>query len=125
MRQRQSVVALGGAALVVFCLGAAAQDAGLPEGLHGVLHDRWHQDFYATLRRNDGGGPCCSMTDCRPTQSRKVNGSYEVKLDGAWISVPEEVINHVIAPDGGAHVCAPQQESRKGLLWCVILPPEG
>src|SRR5689334_11397930 len=83
MRQRQCVVALGGAALVVFCLGAAAQDAGLPEGLHGVLHDRWHQDFYATLRRNDGGGPCCSMTDCRPTQSRKVNGSYEVKLDGA------------------------------------------
>ena len=28
--------------------------------------------------------------------------------------------------DGGAHVCAPQQEGRnKGVLFCVILPSEG
>jgi hypothetical protein len=29
----------------------------------------------------------------------------------------------VIAPDGGAHVCAPKQEGvNKGVLFCVVLP---
>jgi hypothetical protein len=65
------------------------------------------------------------MTDCRPTQSRKISGYYEVKVDGEWVPVPENKINHVDAPDGGAHVCAPRQEGRnKGVLYCVILPPE-
>jgi hypothetical protein len=40
--------------------------------------------------------------------------------------VPNDKINNVVAPDGGAHVCAPQQEGRnKGVLFCVILPSEG
>jgi hypothetical protein len=124
MRRREFIAALGGAFSVFLWLGAAAQDAGT--GDHGIGHDLWHEDFYSTLRRNDGGGPCCSMMDCRPTQSRKVNGSYEVKVDGAWISVPQDKINNVIAPDSGAHVCAPEQVgSHKGELFCVILPPEG
>jgi len=28
--------------------------------------------------------------------------------------------------DGGAHVCAPRQEGlNKGVVFCVVLPPEG
>ena len=51
---------------------------------------------------------------------------YEVKVDGAWMPVPSNKINNVIAPDGGAHVCAPKQEGvNKGVLFCVILPPDG
>ena len=50
------------------------------------------------------------MMDCRPTQSRKVRGYYEVKVDGEWIPVPEDKIINVIAPDSGAHVCAPKQK---------------
>jgi cytosine/adenosine deaminase-related metal-dependent hydrolase len=35
-------------------------------------------------------------------------------------------INNVVAPDGGAHVCAPRQVGpNKGVLFCVILPLEG
>ena len=34
--------------------------------------------------------------------------------------------HYAIAPDAGAHVCAPEQVVRhKGELFCVILPPEG
>jgi hypothetical protein len=34
-------------------------------------------------------------------------------------------INNVIAPDGGAQVCAPRRiGSNKGVLFCVILPSE-
>jgi hypothetical protein len=60
--------------------------------------------------------------DCRPTQSRMVGDQYEVKVDGEWTPVPNEKINNVVAPDGGAHVCAPRQVGQnKGVLFCVIL----
>jgi hypothetical protein len=121
MRRREFIAAFGGAFSVFLCLRATAQD-----GYHGAGHDRWHQEFYAKLRRNDGQGPCCGLTDCRPTQSRMIGDHYEVKVDGEWIPVPNDKINDVVAPDGGAHVCAPEQIGRnKGVLFCVILPPEG
>ena len=50
----------------------------------------------------------------------------EVKVDGEWLPVPNDKINNVVAPDGGAHVCAPRQVGpNKGVLFCVILPSEG
>jgi hypothetical protein len=55
-----------------------------------------------------------------------IGDHYEVKVDGAWMPVPRNKINNVIAPDGGAHVCAPKQEGvNKGVLFCVVLPPDG
>jgi hypothetical protein len=74
-----------------------------------VGHDKWHQGFYSKLKRNDGQGSCCNLMDCRPTQSRMVGDHYEVKVDGVWTPVPYDKINNVVAPDGGAHVCAPKQ----------------
>ena len=121
MKRRILVTLLGGAFGLVLYVSAAAQ-----EGNYGVGHERWHQGFYSRLKRNDGRGSCCSLMDCRPTQSRAVNGHYEVKVEGEWVAVPEDKINKVIAPDGGAHVCAPRQVgANKGVLYCVVLPPEG
>jgi hypothetical protein len=100
--------------------------AGAQEGYHGAGHQDWHEGFYSKLKRNDGGGSCCNLMDCRPTQSRMVGDHYEVKVDGEWIPVPSDKINNVVAPDGGAHVCAPRQiGANKGVLFCVILPSEG
>ena len=94
-------------ALSVFlCIGAGAQ-----EGDYGVGHGNWHQDFYSKLRRNGGKGSCCNMMDCRPTQSRMVGDHYEVKVDDEWVLVPVNTINNVVAPDGGAHVCAPDRKA--------------
>src|SRR6201984_631355 len=74
----------------------------------------------------DGGGTCCNLMDCRPTQTRMVGDHYEVKVDGEWTPVPNDKINNVVAPDGGAHVCAPRQVGQnKGVIFCVILPSEG
>ena len=121
MNRRAFIAALGIALSVFLCLGAAAQD-----GYHGAGHERWHQDFYSKLRRNDGQGSCCSVMDCRPTQSRMIGDHYEVKVDDEWVPVPQDKINNRVAPDGGAHVCAPRQVGRnKGVLFCVILPSEG
>src|SRR5499425_3355579 len=95
------------------------------EGYYGAGHDKLHQGFYSQLRRNDGGS-CCNLMDCRPTQSRIVGDHYEVKVDGVWTPVPYDKINNVVAPDGGAHVCAPRQVGQnKGVIFCVILPSEG
>jgi hypothetical protein len=83
MRRRDFITLLGGAVSLFLCVSAAAQ-----EGYYGVGHDKWHQGFYSTLKRNDGGGSCCNLMDCRPTQSRIVGDHYEVKVDGAWTPVP-------------------------------------
>jgi hypothetical protein len=121
MNRREFIMLLGGAFATFLCLNAAAQ-----EGYYGVDHHKWHQDFYSKLKRNDGRGSCCNLMDCRPTQSRMVGDHYEVKVDGAWTPVPYDKINNVVAPDGGAHVCAPRQVGpNRGVLFCVILPTEG
>ena len=102
--RRELTTLLGGALSVSLCISGAAQ-----EGYFGAGHDKWHQGFYSKLNRNDGKGSCCNLMDCRPTQSRMVGDHYEIKVDGQWTPVPDDKINHVVAPDGGAHVCAPRQ----------------
>ena len=118
----RNVKTLLAAVLSIFAFVSAAAQ----EGYHGAGHQDWHEGFYSKLKRNDGGGSCCNLMDCRPTQSRMVGDHYEVKVDGEWIAVPNAKINNVVAPDGGAHVCAPRQiGANKGVLFCVILPSEG
>ena len=76
------------------------------EGYFGHDHDKWHHGFYQTLERPDTKSPCCNLTDCRPTSGRQVDGHYEVKVNGAWVSVPPGKILKQSAPDLGFHVCA-------------------
>jgi hypothetical protein len=94
-------------------------------GQRGRGHDKWHEKFYQGLLRRDTRTSCCNLSDCRPTTSRVENGEYQVLLDGEWVVAPQEVIQRLGAPDGGAHVCAPTQVgTNKGKLYCVVLPPE-
>src|SRR5262249_29768381 len=77
------VTKLGGVLAVLGFDAAVAQ-----EGYLGHDHDKWHHGFYKTLERPDTKSPCCNLTDCRPTSGRQVDGHYEVKVNGAWVSVP-------------------------------------
>jgi hypothetical protein len=120
LQRRVVSVSLGGALSALLFLNAAAQ-----EGYFGVGHDKWHRGFYDHLLQRDGSS-CCNHSDCRPTQSRMVDDHYEVKVDGQWVTVRKDKILKVVAPDAGAHVCAPHQiEGDEGLIYCVVLPPEG
>jgi hypothetical protein len=113
-------VSLGGALSALSFLSAVAQ-----EGYFGVGHDKWHHDFYDHLLQKDGSS-CCNRADCRPTQSRMVGDHYEVKVDGEWVRVPKDKLINMVAPDGGAHVCAPHPIAESdGVIYCVVLPPEG
>lgn len=106
-------------------LGLLSLPAAAQEGRYGINHDQWHESFYSKLMRNDTKTSCCNLIDCRPTQSRMVGDHYEVKVDGEWVPVPNDAIQKMSAPDGGAHVCAPKQQgSNRGVLYCVVLPPE-
>jgi hypothetical protein len=93
---------------------------------HGVGHDTWHAQFYSKLVKDDGGS-CCNFNDCRPTLSRSVGNHYEVLVDGEWTAVPPDTVRKVVAPDQGAHVCAPLRahDGSPGVIYCVVLPPEG
>lgn len=105
---------------------AIPQDSDDQEGYLGSGHAKWHDLFYKNLQRPDTKTSCCNMTDCRPTAGRIVEGHYEVKVNGAWISVPPDKILHVTAPDGGYHVCAPLNfRGTPGELYCVVVSPEG
>jgi hypothetical protein len=107
-------------ALFWFCEAAAALEGHLGEG-----HDTWHQRFYRGLERPDTKDPCCNLTDCRPTSGRQVGDHYEVKVNGAWVSVPHNKILKETAPDLGFHVCAPVKfDGRPERLYCVVVPPE-
>ena len=108
------------APMLAFHEGAWAQDGHLGHG-----HDNWHKGFYDTLQRPDTKGSCCNLTDCKPTQGRVVDDHYEVKVNGAWISVPAYKIVKKSAPDMGFHVCAPVRfDGKPENLYCVVLPPE-
>ena len=122
------------ALLVSTCLASAQDGPNYPvyvqEGpivsRHGIGHDTWHAEFYSKLLRDDGDS-CCNFNDCRPTLSRMVGNHYEVLIDGVWAKVPWETIRKVVAPDRGAHVCAPQmtRDGDSGVIYCVVLPLEG
>ena len=108
----------------VFCSFSRAALA--QEGHLGHGHDKWHKGFYEGLVRKDTKTSCCNLADCRPTSVRQVGENFEVKVDGVWMTVPQHAIQRVTAPDGGAHVCAPvQQGVNRGVIFCVVLPPEG
>src|SRR4051794_34123287 len=74
-------------------------------------HEPCRGEFYSKLMRPDTKTSCCNLADCRPTEIRSVDDHYEVKKDGRWIRVPAEKIVKVVAPDGGAHICAPPSTS--------------
>jgi hypothetical protein len=55
-----------------------------------------------------------------------VGDRYEVKVDDAWMPVPSDKINNVIAPNGGAHACPPRQMGpNKAVIFVSFLPSEG
>ena len=105
-----------------FSVPAATQ-----EGDHGHDHDRWHGEFYSKLLRPDTKTSCCNLADCRPTEIRPSNDHYEVKKDGRWIRVPPDKIVKTVAPDGGAHICAPPSANTSwdpDYVFCIIMPME-
>ena len=103
---------------------AAADDF---DGVHGHGHARWHETFYKDLKIPGSKTSCCNLADCRPTKIRANGDHYEVMKDGRWIKVQTEKIVKTTAPDGGAHICAPESTSGRfdpDYVFCIVMPLE-
>jgi hypothetical protein len=93
----------------------------------GQGHAQWHDAFYKDLKIPGSKTSCCNLTDCRPTEVRANGGHYEIMKDGRWIKVQHEKIVKVTAPDGGAHICAPDSNAGRfdpDYVFCIVMPLE-
>lgn len=62
--------------------------------------------FYTELQRPDGGGSCCSSTDCRPVQPcLTTNKRSGFMADGVCEEIPANKVLPVASPDGELHAC--------------------
>src|SRR5262245_25508861 len=117
------------ASSALFPLSARADDAH-PNGQHGHGHAQWHDGFYKNLTVPGSKTSCCNLADCRPTQIRTNGDHYEIMKDGRWIKVDPEKIVKTEAPDGGAHICAPDVHDMRpatrdpDMVYCIVMPSE-
>ncbi len=87
--------------------------------------DGANAEWFQSLRQNAAPhASCCSIADCRPTQSREVNGHYEAKHEGAWYPVPDDVILRPMSnPMGESVACISPNLSPQRVL-CFIPGPK-
>jgi hypothetical protein len=107
----------------------AGQDHAGPDhaGHIGHGHAQWHESFYKELKIPGSKTSCCNLTDCRPTKVRANGDHYEIMKDGRWIKVEPGKIVKVTAPDGGAHICAPDSKAGRfhpDYVFCIVMPLE-
>jgi len=77
--------------------------------------------WFNSLRQPWTNALCCSMADCRPTDSRRRDEHYEAFADGSWRVVPDDkVVERSDNPTGRAVVC---WTPRAGVL-CFVPAPE-
>ncbi len=76
-----------------------------------ICREAKSHDFYSGWMKPDKPAEsCCNKQDCHEVKSRKLaDGSYEVFIEGEWVSIPKEKILDPLKPEnktpGGAHVC--------------------
>jgi hypothetical protein len=77
--------------------------------------------WFNDLRQPWTNALCCSMADCRPTESRVRGDHYEVFVGGEWRVVPDDkVLQRSDNPTGHAVVC---WTPGAGIL-CFVRAPE-
>ena len=77
--------------------------------------------WFRALRVPGTGTSCCSIADCRPADSRVVEGHYEVLINGKWLPVPQDLIlRDKENPTGRAVVCWTPSAG----IMCFVRGPE-
>ena len=50
-------------------------------------------EWFKSLRQPGTSMPCCSISDCRRVDYRIADdGTYEVRIEGAWYKVPDNIV---------------------------------
>lgn len=62
--------------------------------------------WFGSLTDPETSVPCCSLTDCRMVEHRRVGDHFEAEVEGHWLSVPiEKVLHRTDNPTGQAVLC--------------------
>jgi hypothetical protein len=97
--------------LAVISLLARAASAAPPPNADPALAP-WFND----LRQPWTNALCCSIADCRPTESRTEGDHYEAFVGGAWRVVPDDkVLQRTDNPTG--HGC--RTSPRCARVWAI------
>lgn|SRR5262245_8860212 len=77
--------------------------------------------WFQSLRQPGTGASCCSIADCRRTETRINGGHYEAMIDGEWRIVPQHaILERADNPTGQAVVCYTPTQG----IMCFIRGPE-
>ena len=77
--------------------------------------------WFNSLRSPWTNGLCCSMADCRTTDSRLNGDHYEVLIEGQWRAVPDDrILNRTDNPTGRAVVCWTPEAG----IMCFVRAPD-
>ncbi len=89
-----------GFALLACAIGSNAH-AAPPENADPAL-THWFQSLQAP-----NGTSCCSIADCRTTQTRPRGDRTQALIDGRWVDVPpRKILDRMDNPTGKAVVCS-------------------
>ena len=77
--------------------------------------------WFRSLQQPGTAVSCCSIADCRTTNSRVEGGRYEALIGHEWYAVPpDRILQRTDNPTGRAVVCWTPQ---RGIL-CFVRPTE-
>ena len=109
--------------VLLFATAAAPAFAQPPDG---VTIDPATHAWFENLVRADGGH-CCGAADCRPAQPgemRSTAGGLQVKIDDAWVDVPDYMVVHRdYSPIGDSVICKTHYDPADDMansLYCVV-----
>lgn len=91
-RNRRTTAFRSACAVLLVTLAAPASQARDPDGRYAAQNPELHQWFEGL---HSGKGPCCSDADGTAVSDvdwETANGHYRVRLDGAWVEVPDEAV---------------------------------
>ena len=86
--------------------------------------------WFEKLKQPGRDVPCCSVADCRITDSRPSPAGYDVLIEGRWYAVPpDRILQHVSNPTANAVVCYRWFHAGNGAvirlnIFCFVRPPE-
>lgn len=77
--------------------------------------------WYTELQRRDGGGSCCSDSDCHPVGECVLgDGKGGLAIEGRCLEIPRNKVLGLPSPDGMTHACWVHMNGEPSIL-CVIL----
>ena len=116
-----------GAALVALIMVLGVHFAHAQEHRHPPEHQDLHEKFYSNWMMPDNRNvSCCHGEDCKPAQSRRLNGKWQSRHSDAdeWTDIPEyKIETERDSPDGRSHLCG--RKGWFGMSVFCFLPAAG